>query len=213
MRKWLKRCLIALLIAIGGGVAYFAYIVARAHPTTDIVFFGGRLSAEAHLSSGAVVRIQMSPVFLTHLAEFERRLTVCAAPSGPCDRMWLMTDIGGARQVNLYRRRDGALVVMDWISLMEIDETEPVIRIYDREDEIASHLRTSNWNCRSEAPGNRAAKGEAIASTYFKEMDYLGMFGFFTDKDQLVGTVRFGEFRFVSSEAHGEWLCGYPRRG
>ena len=210
MKRWLLRgAMVVSAILLAG----FAFVALRAHPVTDIVIFGGSRSAETRLPSGTVVRVEMSPLFLTHLAEYERRLSVCKNLWGPCAKKWLITDTGGGRQVNLYRREDGVLVVVDGRWMMEIDEAEPAIRIFDREEEMASRSRIARWNCRDETPGPKAASGEATSSIYFKDMKYLGMFEFFTGDDRLAGSVRFGTFRFVPSDAHGERLCGYPHRG
>jgi hypothetical protein len=186
--------------------------VASIHPIPRIMIFGGDHSAQARLPSGAIVRVDMSPVFLTHLAEYERRLSVCSSFWRPCARRWLHPDWGGARQINLYRRKDGVLVITDHTWMMEIDEVVPAIRLYDYKQEEAARARHSEWNCRDEAPAPKAPPDKSVASVYFKDLEYLGMFEFFSE-EYLKSRPMSGEFRFASSHVHGEHLCCYPSRG
>ena len=206
--RWIVR------LVVVAGTACVLFIAAMAvlmFPELRIVFLGGTHSAKTTLPSGLTVKVQMAPVFMTHLAEYERRLVVCNGWILVCSRKWLITDWGGHRKLNLYRDRSGSIFVVDSIWMMEIIDG-PQIRILDYREEEAAQLREGRWNCREERPGP-LAKQAAPQSRYFKDWEYLGMFEFFTADDEPASSVRFGEFKFVPSARHGEVLCAYPSRG
>lgn len=204
-----KIILVAGGFAIISAATLFGLFFLAFNPEARIVVLGGDHTAEARLETGVRVTIEMAAIL--HLAEYEWRLTVCR---NWCAQLWLITDFGGLRQVNLYRRSDGKIVVVDAFWMIEVDEFAPSIRIYDYEDEKKTRLRHAlRWDCRSELFGPLASEDGPPDSIYFKDMKYLGMFEFFDKEDRIVSTVRRGDFRYVTSSQHGEYLCGYPHRG
>lgn len=181
-------------------------IIANRHPAISLAISAPNKKINGPEYNGLTIAVQKAPIPLSFGWDKHRRVVVCDGPVY-CTSEYLIADY--ARQVNLYQHKNGSIVMVNDIWMLEL-KPGPAIRIYDMQEEEEARSREPGWKCSDEGP---LATSDFPESLFFEDMEYLGAFSMLDNPTQPIDSLVFRGATFLPSATHGEKLCRYPTRG